>query len=341
VQHFDGDEHAHSGPHPVVRGVLLVVGLSMVAWLIRRSGPGVVWALLISLGWRFVAVAGLYMAYLATRALALWRIVPTSLRYRDVLRIRLSGDAIESLTFTGPFVSEPTKGWLLTRSGLPTDQAFAAVATEYLLYDVVTGCLSVIAVVALIALGGLPPVIKPIAFALLGITSAFLMAVAYAAVSGVGIVAPLIELSVPIVGRRATIVAQRIRGVERVLVHFLRYRHRALAEVVAVQSMSQVLLMFEIWVVLTAIGGAPPWWYPPVIEGAVKYIGLAFAFVPGQVGAAEGVYAFLAAVLGLSSTAGLTLALVRRIRSVVVAAIIVTALTLLGSPGTAISDRAA
>ena len=313
--------------------MLLVIGLSVVAWLIWRAGPAVVWALLINLRWRFAAVTALYMTYLATRAAALWRIVPRSLRYRDVLRIRLSGDTIESLTFTGPFVSEPTKGWLLTRSGLPTDQAFAAIATEYLLYDVVTGCLSFIAVVTLIALGALPPVVRPIAFTLLGITGAFLTAFAYAAVSGVGVIAPLVDWSARIIGRRASLAAQEIRRVERVLVHFLQYRHRALAEVVALQSMSQVIMMLEIYVVLTAIGGAPRWWYPPVIEGAVKYIGLAFAFVPGQLGAAEGVYAFLTGVLGLSTTAGLTLALVRRLRSVVVAAIIMPVLTLLGSNG--------
>jgi hypothetical protein len=343
--HFGGDQHephdghakeqvpssAHAGLHPVIRGALLVVGLSVVAWLIWRSGPAVVWALVISLRWRFAVVTGLYLMYLTTRATALWRIVPRSLRYRDVLRIRLSGDTIESLTFTGPFVSEPTKGWLLTRSGLPTDQAFAAIATEYLLYDVVTGCLSVIAVVTLIALGALPPVVRPIAFTLLGITGGFLTAFAYAAVSGVGVIAPLVEWLTPIVGRRATIAAQEIRRVERVLVHFLQCRHRALAEVMALHSMSQVLMMLEIYVVLTSIGGALRWWYPPVIEGAVKYIGLAFAFVPGQLGAAEGVYTFLTRVLGLSATAGLTLALVRRLRSVVAAGIIMLALTLLGS----------
>jgi hypothetical protein len=322
---------AHPRFHPVARGVLLVVGLSVVAWLIWRSGPAVVWRLLISLRWRFAAVVGLYMAYLATRAMALWRIVPTSLRYRDVLRIRLSGDTLEILTFTGPFVAEPTKGWLLTRSGVPSDQAFAAIATEYLLYDVVTGCLSIIAMIALITLGALPPVMRPIAFTLLGISVAFLTAFVYAAVSGIGIVAPLVSFSARIIGRRATIAAQEIRRVERVLVHFLQYRHRALGEVVALHSMSQVFMMLEIYVVLTAIGGAIRWWYPPVIEGAVKYIGLAFAVVPGQFGAAEGVYAFLTAVLGLSTTAGLTLSLVRRLRSVVVAAICIPVVTLLGS----------
>jgi hypothetical protein len=35
------------------------------------------------------------------------------LRYRDALAIRLSGEAIQSLTLTGPVLAEPTKAWLL------------------------------------------------------------------------------------------------------------------------------------------------------------------------------------------------------------------------------------
>jgi len=305
----------------------------VVAWLIWRSGPAVVWGLLIGLRWRFVIVTGLYLSYLATRALALWRIVPT-LRYGDVLRVRLSGDTIENLTFTGPFFAEPTKGWLLTRLGLPTEQAFAAIATEYLLYDVVTGCLSIVAVVTLIGVGALPPIVKPIAFVLLGISGAFLTAVAYVSVSGVGVIAPLIRLLSPVFGRFATTAAEKVGRIERVLVHFLQCRRRALVEVVVIDAFSQLLMMLEIYVVLTALVGALRWWYPPVIEGAVKYIGLAFAFVPGQVGAAEGVYAFLTSVLGLSTAAGLTLALVRRVRGVAVAAIAVPALTILDSHST-------
>ena len=319
-----------SDVHPVLRAALLTLGVSVVAWLIWRSGPAVVWTLLTALRWRFAVVTGLYALYLATRALALWRIVPT-LRYRDVLRTRLFGDTIEILTFTGPFVSEPTKGWLLARLGLPREQAFAAVATEYLVYDVVTGCLSAIAVVTLIAVGALPPVVKPIAFTLLGITGVFLTTVVYVSMSGAGVIAPLMVVSAPIIGRFATMAAEKISKVERVLVGFLQCRHRALAQVVAIEALSQVLMMLELYVVLTPLVETLRWWYLLVIEGAVKYTGLAFAFVPGQVGAAEGVYAFLTGVLGLSTTAGLTLALVRRIRGLTVAAIIVSALTIFDS----------
>ena len=56
-----------------------------------------------------------------------------------------------------------------------------------------------------------------------------------------------------------------------------------------------------------------------MIEGGVKFVGILFAFVPGQIGAAEGVYAWLAGAIGLAASAGLSLALVRRLRGLVVA----------------------
>ncbi len=315
----------------VVRSVLLVLGLSVVAWLIWRSGPTVVWTLLVNLRWRVATMTGLYMIYLGTRALALWRIVPTPLPFAEVLRIRLSGDTIENLTFTGPFFAEPTKGWLLTRSGLTSDQAFAVIATDYLLYDVVTGCLSVVAVVTLLAIGVLPSVVRPIALALIGITSAVLTAVAYVVVSGTGVIGPLITWSASMIGNRWTTAARRFDRIERVIVQFLRSRRRAVAEVIIIDSISQLFMILEIYVVLIALVGTTRWWHPLVIEGAGKYISLAFAFVPAQVGAAEGVYAFLTGVLGLTTTAGLTLALARRIRGLFAAAIAMGALAVLGS----------
>src|SRR5207244_10663143 len=108
--------------------------------------------MLTRVGWNFPAAAAIYAAHLGIRAAALWRSVlggPVS--YGDVLRIRLSGDALETLTFTGPFLAEPAKGWLLTHRGLATADAFASVATEYLLYTVVSAWLATIALALLLA----------------------------------------------------------------------------------------------------------------------------------------------------------------------------------------------
>ena len=68
---------------------------------------------------------------------------------------------IVHLTFTGPFLAEPAKGWLLKRRGLATADAFAAVATEYLVYTVVSSSLAIIAVSLLLANGLLPPPVRP------------------------------------------------------------------------------------------------------------------------------------------------------------------------------------
>src|SRR5438128_1612315 len=119
-------------------------------------------------GWNFLAAAAIYSGHLGIRAAALWRCVlgrPVS--YGDVLRIRLSGDALETLTFTGPFLAEPAKGWLLKHRGLATADAFAAVATEYLVYTVVSSSLAIVAILLLLAQSLLPPPVRPAAMAIL------------------------------------------------------------------------------------------------------------------------------------------------------------------------------
>src|SRR5437867_3138866 len=108
--------------------LLLLTGLAVVAWLVWHVGPQIVGRMLVHVGWSFPAIAGIYAIHVVVRATALWRTMPAgNVRYTDVLRIRVLSEAVERLTFTGPFLAEPAKGWLLTRRGLSTVSAFAAV----------------------------------------------------------------------------------------------------------------------------------------------------------------------------------------------------------------------
>ena len=91
-----------------------------------------------------------------------------------------------------------------------------------------------------------------------------------------------------------------------------------------------MLLVLEVGVMIAALGFARSWSNSIIVEGGVKFVAIAFAFVPGQFGASEGTYALLAAAIGLSTAAGLSLALVRRLRGVLVAVVGVLALTLFG-----------
>jgi hypothetical protein len=315
----------------IVRLLLLVLGLGMVALLVWRVGPRLVLNMLARVGWSFPAVAAIYAAHVAIRATALWRsVLGGAVSYGDVLRIRLSGEAVEMLTFTGPFLAEPAKAWLLKHRGLATADAFAAVATEYLLYTVVSSWLATIALSLLLARGLLPPAVRPAAVVILATTIAFIAAFVFAAITGIGLIVPLVRASRLLIGaRRAERVAQELSPVEKVLVTFLHTYPKRLTEVFAMETAAHVLLICEIWIVVAGLGFRLSWRDPLIVEGGVKFIAIAFSFIPGQFGASEGVYALLFGAIGLPTAAGLTLALVRRVRGLLVAVAGVVALTFL------------
>ncbi len=309
-----------------VRLLILVLGLGTVAFLIWYAGPLVVFRMLAHAGWSLPAIVGIYAVHVATRAVALWRcVLGGGVRYTDVLGIRLSGEAMEALTFS--FIAEPAKGWLLTRRGLTTVDAFAAVVTEYLLYTVVSSCLTIATLWLLLARGSLPPAVQSAAAVVMVLTIAFVAAFASAAMTGIGLVVPVLRASRVVIGAaRSERAAHDFGRVEDVIIGFL-HRHRGrLAEVLAIEAVAHMLLVMEVWIVLTTLGYSLRWTDPLIVEGGRKVTTAAFAFVPGQFGASEGVYALLAGAIGLPAAAGLTLALVRRVRGLLVASAGVIAL---------------
>ena len=87
-----------------VRLALLVLGLGVIALLVKRTGLRLLLRMVARIGWRFVAIVAIYALHVGLRAVALWRSVPRqAAAFVDVLRVRLSGEAVEMLTFTGPF----------------------------------------------------------------------------------------------------------------------------------------------------------------------------------------------------------------------------------------------
>src|SRR5947208_5281879 len=129
----------------MLRIVLLLGGALLLAFLLWSLGPADILDAVGRIGWYFALILVLGGAHHATRAVALQACVLRTgvLRYRDALAIRLSGEAIQSLTFTGPILAEPTKAWLLEAYGLTLKEGFAATITEYLIYTFVTAAMSI------------------------------------------------------------------------------------------------------------------------------------------------------------------------------------------------------
>jgi hypothetical protein len=88
---------------------------------------------------------------------------------------------------------------------------------------------------------------------------------------------------------------------------------------IAAQTAAHLLLALEAWLVFRAIGTPISAVSSVAFEGAVKLVDVAFFFIPGHLGAQEGFYAMVAPAVGAVPAAGLALALLRRIRGLVVA----------------------
>ncbi|HEX5475487.1 MAG TPA: lysylphosphatidylglycerol synthase domain-containing protein [Vicinamibacterales bacterium] len=304
-----------------VRTGLLIVGAAVLVILIVHIGPAVIVGLLRQVGWSLVVVSGVYAVHLAVRAVGIWRSLPdATLGLVDVLRIRFAAESVEMLTFTGPFLAEPAKGWLLARRGVKTADAYGAIAIEYLLYTAMSAWIAASALSLLIGRRALPVAVRVPVLGVIALLVLFTGAFVYAAVTETGLIVPALRAAGALIGRkRALAAARQVEPVERVLVHFMHARPRRLLEVLGLEFCSHALLVLEIGILFRAIGVRSLPLDPWIIEGGVKFTSVAFFFIPGQVGASESVYALVTAALGLPAAVGLTLALVRRLRALIVA----------------------
>jgi uncharacterized protein (TIRG00374 family) len=322
--HVDVARRAEKGDlHPLMlRTVLLLLGVALLALLLWRLGPADIAALLGRVGWYFIPALALYAAHHAVRALALQACVLRRgrLGYRDALAIRLSGEAIQSLTFTGPVLAEPTRAWLLTRRGLTLQEGFAATITEYLISAFVTATMSIAGLLYILRRFHPPPIVAGVTIAVVVLFATFLVASVVAISRRFYLIGTIISG----LGRMGLLRGRLrpnmvwINRMEDLLLAILRDRPARLATVVVIEAAAQAPLILELLWLLDALDVAAPWLAAFLIEASAKTIGIVFMVVPQQMGVAEGTYAVIFTVLALPATAGVAIALLRRIRALVV-----------------------
>jgi uncharacterized membrane protein YbhN (UPF0104 family) len=155
------------------------------------------------------------------------------------------------------------------------------------------------------------------------VTGIFLLAAACAIVGRIYLIGAIINgvRRLPLVGKNLHLDQKDVRDTEDLLFVILRDNPPRFLLVSAFETAAQALLVLVLFLLLRTTGQPFSIVHPFLIEAATKFVGLAFFFIPGQVGAAEGTYALIFEALGLSATAGFALALARRFRSLLVAGI--------------------
>ena len=317
----------------LLRSIFLLAGLALFIYLLVQLGPAAVLAMFGRIGWGALPVAMAYAAYQSLRAASLSASVPAGrvIPFRDALWIRLSGEAVQFLTFTGPFLAEPAKALLLRRRGLSAVEGFAATITEYLAYTITSAVLAAGALSYLLVYGELTGAIRTAAFVIAGIMVVFLMTSAAAIGTRTHLLGAILQwlASLPLIRRRLRPDMPAVHRMEDLLLDVMHDHPWRFARVLTLESASHVLHIVELFLILDALAIAAGIGTAVLIEGAAKFISLAFFFVPGQLGASEGIHALIFEAVGLPVVAGFTVPFVRRIRGVLVAALGLVGMTLL------------
>lgn len=305
------------------RIALLSFGCVLFVYFLIRLGAAGILSLVLRVGWYFAVIAVIYVGHQLIRANAYWKCIGANkqVQYWDIVRIRLSGEAIQFLTSSGPFLAEPAKVWLLRRRGLSAKRATAATVAEYLIYTFTSAAFAIAGLTYLLNNFELSRPASVVAKIVVSVMGIFLLAAACAILCRIYLIGMLVKgvSRLPVIRKSLHVDEKDVSDTEDLLFAILRDRPLRFLAILAVEFAAQALLVLELIVLLRAIGQPFSVLHPFVIEAADKFVSVAFFFIPGQVGAAEGTNALIFKSVGLPASAGFALAIVRRLRSLLVA----------------------
>ena len=298
--------------------VIALVGIALLVFTIRRVGWSEVVSGVTSVGWWFILVVILGAVRMACRARA-WLVCADdpNLRFRDAFGAMLAADALGNLTPLGLLASEPTK-IMLTRSRISTVTSVASVTIENAFYTASVLVVLLAGTWFFFQRAGVPPALEQLA-------EVIVIAIVIAAVIGLWLARSqpaLLSRFAPLITKlagRTEIPAEAIREVESRIYGVLGWPLGRLAHVAAWEAAFHVAAVAEVWLVLRLLPGAAGATLVDafLLESAGRFVTIAFKFIPYRLGIDEAGSGAVAQVIGIGPAAGVTLALVRRLRILV------------------------
>jgi glycosyltransferase 2 family protein len=265
-------------------------GLVLFTYSVRRAGVVDIVGGIRRVGWGLVPILFVAGVRFVLRAEA-WRLCTpagTRLPHGRAFMAFLAGDSIGNLTPLGLIASEPTKV-VLIRHHLATRESVTSLALDNLVYSA-----SVVMMVALGVIVMLATV--PLSFAWREWSVAALGALAVAGSVGVWVLR---------------------RGLPWNVLDMSVVQSRRVWRVLAVDMTFHALAVFEAYLTLQWLLGslAPTFTEALLFEVLNRVVTVAFKFVPLRVGVDEAASGAFAPLLSVSSTAGVALAVIRKVRN--------------------------
>ena len=284
-----------------------LAGAALFAYAVQQAGIADIVNGVRRVGWGLVAILGLAGVRFVLRA-ECWRLcMPPSSRLTrtQAFTAFLAGDAVGNVTPLGLLASEPTKVFL-TRHHLATRESVSSLALENLVYAASVVAMVGVGVTVLLATVALPPLL-------------FWIAVGILAALGVGALVALRLLRGTWDKERGVRPRwrERLASVRRAVVGASADDRRRLWRVFVLDLLFHALAVVEVFVTLQwVLGGRPVTVAEAIVfESLDRLVIVLFKFVPFRIGVDEAFSGALAPMLAIDPAAGVTLAVIRKIRN--------------------------
>jgi phosphoribosylcarboxyaminoimidazole (NCAIR) mutase len=298
--------------------VSLVIGIALFLYLLKQTGTAEIIARVRALGAGFLLILVISAIRQLARAYAWLRCLRDEQRRVGlwaILRARLAGDALADLTAAGPVLGEPIKIAQL-RGQLSLPELVSSLAIENLAYAI-SACLLVLAgTVTLLTMFAVGDSLRVASLVALLFVSLLLLSVPVILKQRWRLVSSFIQALFRFFQREFARLP-RVRELETNVFDFYSQRRADFLVVALCELTFHLAGVLEIYATLHLIGSPASLLIAFLLEAINRVINIVFAFVPAMIGVDEAGTALLTNTLGLGTTAGVTLALVRKARMLV------------------------
>ena len=308
-----------------LRPLASIASFALFVYVLERSGPAAVLDKIRLLGWGFALLILLSGVRHILRSVAWSYCVQTGGRRPAPLELlgpRLMGEALNDLTPAGPLLGEPAKIAVVSRL-LPAQASASSLVIENLVY-----------------------ILAAVLFMLSGLGLALLKLATPHGLRWIGgelVICLLAPIAVAgwMVSRRILLLGRTLDYLERVGLgwtflephqHYLRAVERAIYDffltrrgiflaVLGIEIATNFTGIGEAYLILKVTAGHSSLLAAYLAESANRAVQLAFSFVPFGLGIQEGAAAATLQALGYAASEGVSLAILRKIRTVFWAAL--------------------
>lgn len=302
-----------------------LAGLALLVASVRQAGWSTIVESFASLGWWLAAVVVLGAARMAFRARA-WSLCSRGhsrhgIPFLEAYNATLAADAVGNLTPLGLLASEPTK-MVMARRHVSAVTSVSSVTVENGFYTASVVGMLLGGTWVVLQRADVPPVLERAGEIIVGASLAAAVAALWAFRTRPAVLSRTWTLLAGL-RRRPAPAAETIHALEASIYDVVHWPVRRLAHVAFWETLFHVAAVAEVWLVLKALpgGSAVTLVEAFLMETTGRFITVAFKFVPYRLGIDEMGSGSISDLLGLGASAGVALALVRRIRILILNAI--------------------